>query len=167
MSDRLIAYNFIADKLGWDSKKSDSELLATKFHNRIPKNLSYTFSLETKGILSRLFSVLKGEYLIKVKDGAVVEFYSSNYLLENKPKVSFVAFDINTNDVIEYYISENNCLNKYDFLTDILLQVNHICSTPDEIPKSFQEDLIDFKEKNNIFIYASKPYGRVVEVKVM
>lgn len=166
MSDRLIAYNFIADKLGWDSKKSDSELLATEFHNRIPKNLSYAFSLETKGILSRLFSVLKGEYLIKVKDGAVVEFYSSNYLLENKPKVSFVAFDINTNDVIEYYISENNCLNKYDFLTDNLKQVNHICRQ-DKVPESFQKDLIDFKEKNNIFIYASKPYGRIVEVKVV
>jgi hypothetical protein len=162
--DHLAVYQFMISKFGgiqFDSLAEFQEAIkagaATK--RFLPGKTWGMYNIDTKEILAEGYLCRYGFDLIKVKQGKVTEYYRR--LLSNK-QYCFVSYDLETLHPIETYRNEGNQLNKYDWLTDGLGQSNNNC-TYDTLPDDFKAAVEGFAYRSQIFMYAVKPYGRVVE----
>lgn len=162
MSNRLIAYNFFAIKFGWPQKISEEELDSEPLKGRIPDIHSKMYLIETQELFSEIYHIYNTSYCVKIKDGKITDFYTTGDGHINKPNCSFITYDIQTNQPIEYYKIDGNFENKYDYNTDELLQQNIMCEFKD-LPENIKTQLQQFQFKDKIKLYAIKPYGAIVE----
>lgn len=162
MSDVVAAYNFIAAKLNWGLVQDETELQALPLPIRIPKKVSEAVTVADRAVLSSLFSALSGCYLIKVRNGQVLEFYIRNPI--GMPANCHVAIDLKTNTPFEYYTDDGIVERKFDSATDKLLAENFYASF-DKLPDDLKSQLLDYPQKDKIFGYSYKPYGAIVEIR--
>lgn len=145
-SDKAIANEFVAIKLGISE--------VTYFYT--------VYNATTKTIISRVFECSEGgiNYLIKVSSGQVTEWYKANTEFNGSVKL-FVALDVNTDEVIEYYETQAGVVTKYS--TDGTPIVTTIWCGYDAIPTDKKQLLADFSFKDTIQAYSDKSYGFCVE----
>jgi hypothetical protein len=115
-------------------------------------------------------------YHIKVRDGAVAEWYKHyGALKHNGISVDWVALDLVSGTPIEYYqsvagdIPSTTVMNKFDASTQTLATSTiHGAAGVLEIPAQFAQSLIasGFEHTDKIFGYATKSYGQIVEYTV-
>ena len=162
MHERVIAYNYLASKLGWPTKHTLEEVLVDEDVNKVPVIAHQTYLIDSLKLVSTAYVFCKDKYYVKVVDDEVTEFYIFRPENVVKQDVTYVAYDINTEKPVEYYKIDGSIETKYDFDTDAVKQVNfNTCY--DTLPANVKVKLKNFKYKRYIIIYAEKPYGRVVE----
>ncbi|EUJ10337.1 hypothetical protein Meth11DRAFT_1151 [Methylophilaceae bacterium 11] len=162
--DHFTVYQFMVSKFGgqsFDTIESFSQgLLANTVTKRfVPSKTWAMYNIDTKEILAEGYLCRYGFDLIKVKDGQVCEYYRR---LVSGRNSTFVAYDLDTLDIIESYKNIGNQLWKYDWKTGEKLQANNNC-TYDTLPEEIKRSIKDFRFRHHIFMYAHKPYGRIVE----
>lgn len=162
--NHFTAYQFMVSKFGGKSFDSMQEFtlgieanIATK--RFIPSKTWAMYNIDTETILAEGYLCRYGFDLIKVKNGVVSEYYRR---LVSGKNSAFVAYDLDTLEIIESYKNEANQLWKYDWNTGEKLQANNNC-TYETLPEDYKLALKDFKYKQHIFMHAIKPYGRIVE----
>jgi hypothetical protein len=161
-SAAVLAYNFMAAKLGWQEKKELSEVLMDEDINRLPVLRHQTYLTSDLSLISTVYQFMAGKYSIKVVNGEVTEFYVFHPEDTGKQDVVFVSYDVASGQPLEYYRQTPQTESKYDFLTDNLLQVNYF-STYLQLPETVKKEVSAFRYKDYISIYAEKPYGRIIE----
>jgi hypothetical protein len=163
-SNAVVVYNYMAKIFGWDNINSLEEM-PKQFIGRTPKLIKEIYNIDTNSKISEMYSILGSTYLIKVDlNNEVKELYIMNPT--NTKDAYIIAKNVENLEPIEYYINKQNTIEKYDYKTDKLLQVNNYVSSFEELPKEYKENLKDFEHKDRIFLYAKKPYGRIVEVSL-
>jgi hypothetical protein len=162
MHPRVIAYNFLANKLGWPQKNTLEEVMSDKDRNKVPMVRYQTYLLESLDLVSTVYQFFGHKYSVKVVQGKVTEFYIKNPEGVTKDNITYVAYDIETDKPTEYYREDNDTETKYDFETDEVKQVNYFTKYAN-LPEDVKNLLTSFKYKNYVHIYAEKPYGRIVE----
>lgn len=163
MSPALTAYNLLAKTLGWPNIVDAQGLTRLRFCGRNPQHLSRYYCLEESRFFADLFSFMSGQYLVKVNDDAAVELYTGPHPAH--PNSTNAALDMVTLEVKEFYIVVQNTEKKFDAKTDYLMQENTF-TTYDALPNDFKQDLANFENKEDIYLFARKPYGRIVECRV-
>ena len=166
MHARVIAYNYLANKLGWPTKQTLEEVMVDSDKNRIPVIKHQTYLVDGLKLVSTVYAFENQKYGVKVADGEVTEFYVEKPEGVVKPNLTYVTYDVKTGEPLEYYRKDSDEVakteTKYNFKTDEVMQVNHFARTT-ELPADVKKLVATFKYKRNIFIYAEKPYGRIVE----
>jgi hypothetical protein len=162
MSAQLIAYNAFAALLGWPEMGDADELMDVDFKGRRPIKLSDYYSVDEQRVIAELFSVLSGLYMVKLVGGGAVELYTSRH--PAFPTATNIALDVKTHRPIEYYTVDDDKERKHDAVTGELLQTNTYCRF-DELPEDFRYALAGFGRKSDIYLYARKSYGRIVECR--
>ena len=164
LDDHFAVYQFMVSKFGGISFSSSEEFVqaakngsATK--RFIPSKTWGMYNIDTKEILAEGYLCRYGFDLIKVKKGIVTEYYRR--LLSSK-RWTFVAYNLQTLDIIESYQNIENQLRKFDWITGEKLQANNNC-TYSTLPEDFRLAIKSFAYRDHVFMYAIKPYGRVVE----
>jgi hypothetical protein len=164
-SDHWLVYEFMVTRFGgisFDSKESFTEALLTGgvvTKRFVPAKTWGMYNIDTRQTLAEGYLCRYGFDLVKVKNDMVSEYYRRT--LSSKDR-SFVAYDLETLDVIEYYQNEGEQVVKYNAQTNQRMQGNVIASY-EALPNDFKSALQDFRYKESVFMYAIKPYGRVVE----
>jgi hypothetical protein len=179
-SDWYVAYEFYCNKVNLVMDNNVDAILNIK-HGFGTYGLLYShsiYNITNKDHWSNTFAYSQIEndstvlYHIKVKDGVVVEWYkSSDSLVHNDDSVEWVALDLITGDVIEYYIRTEEIngltqLYKFNANSDELDTVTtHGMIGALELPYEFQNELksCDFKYDKGVFGYATKSYGKIIE----
>lgn len=111
-----------------------------------------TFNIDTHTQLSQGW--ISDKYLVKVAGGAVVELY--------KPMPnSWESLTLNGESTIEKYELGDGVLTKYD-LNNNVLQENFV-GTLNELPAEWRVAIQDQPWASQVFLWAVKPYGRIVE----
>lgn len=162
--DHFTVYQFMVSKFGGKSFDTigdfsqgiESEIATKRF---IPSKTWAMYNIDTKAILAEGYLCRYGFDLIKVKNGAVSEYYRR---LVSGKNSAFVAYDLQTLEIIENYNNIDNQLWKFDWNTGEKLQSNNNCKY-DTLPEDFKLSIQDFSFKHHVFMYAIKPYGRIVE----
>lgn len=162
--DYFTVYEYMVSKFGGVSYANLSDFdsgvksgAATK--RFIPSKIWGMYNIDTNEILAEGYLCRYGFDLIKIKNKKVTEYYRR--LLSNK-RYCFVAYNIESLELIESYSNIDNQLRKYDWLSGDLRQANNNC-TYDTLPVDFKEAISHLEYKSQVFMYAIKPYGRVVE----
>lgn len=164
-SDHWLVYEFMVAKFGgisFTSKELFTEALVSSGEvtkRFVPAKTWGMYNIDTRQILAEGYLCRYGFDLIKVKNGTVSEYYRRT--LSSKDR-TFVAYDLKTLDVIEYYQNESQQMVKYNAQTGERMQGN-IKASFETLPPEFLSGIEDFKYKNSVFMCAVKPYGRVVE----
>jgi len=165
MRNHWLVYEFMVTRFGgvsFASKESFFDALIAKGEvtkRFVPARAWGMYNIDTRQILAEGYLCRYGFDLIKVKNGVVSEYYRRT--LSSKDR-SFVAYDLETLDVIEYYQNENQQMVKYNAQTGERMQSN-IKVSYETLPAEFLSAIQDFKYKESVFMCAVKPYGRVVE----
>jgi hypothetical protein len=168
MHARVIAYNYLANKLGWPTKQTLEEVGIDADKNRVPLVKHQTYLVDSLKLVSTIYGFENQQYGVKVVGSEVTEFYVRKPEGIVKPNLTYVTYDVKTGEPLEYYCKDSDgdsgakIETKYNFKTDEVMQVNHFAKTA-ELPEDVKKRVATFKYKNNIFIYAEKPYGRIVE----
>lgn len=162
--DHFIVYQFMATRFGgvaYDTFKAFQQGVASGDASKrfLPSKTWGMYNIDTNELLAEGYLCRYGFDLVKVKNGKVSEYYRR--LLSNKDHC-FVAYDVDTLKVVETYRNVDNRLNKYDWPSGELKQSNNNCNY-EMLPEDFKAAISSFAYKNNVFMYAIKPYGRVVE----
>ncbi|HSI44078.1 MAG TPA: hypothetical protein VK949_07010 [Methylotenera sp.] len=162
--DHYLVYEFMVSKFGGQSFDSMEALAqgikddsATK--RFIPSKTWAMYNIDSREILAEGFLCRYGFDLIKVKNGRVSEYYRRLVSAKNS---AFVAYDLNTLEIIENYKNIGNQLWKFNWKTGEKLQANNNCNY-ESLPDEFKRGIDDFRFKHQVFMYAVKPYGRIVE----
>lgn len=163
--DHWLVYEFMVGKFGgisFDSAEAFAEALfsggdVTK--RFVPCKTWGMYNIDQKTILAEGYLCRYGFDLIKVKNGAIAEYYRR---LVSGKNSAFVAYDLETLEVVEHYKNEANQLWKFDSNTGDRMQANNNC-TYATLPEDYKDAIADFKFREHVFMYAQKPYGRVVE----
>lgn len=162
--DHFTVYQFIVSKFGGksfetieDFSKGIEANIATK--RFIPSKTWAMYNIDTKEILAEGYLCRYGFDLVKIKNGKVSEYYRR---LVSGRNSAFVAYDLDTLEIIESYKNMDNQLWKFNWETGEKLQVNNNCKY-ETLPDDFKNSLKDFNYKDYVFMYAVKPYGRIVE----
>jgi hypothetical protein len=141
-----------------------AEEFNTKFGTRAAGFFLFSgmYNLDTKKFDSYLYQSSDFTTLIKISNDVVTEYYKRSEDIKN-----YVSYDIDTNEPKEYYSSEGNLEIKRDYNTHAVMQENTFC-LPHEVPEEFTS-LIESNDevkqcKNRVGLYATKPYGRIVEI---
>lgn len=164
MQDHYAVYQYLVNKFGgvsFDTPESFQEAVTTGAATKrfVPSKTWGMFNIDTKEVLAEGYLCRYGFDLVKVSKGVVTEYYRR--LLSNK-RWAFIAYDVETLEPKERYQNIGNQLCKFDWLTGQPLQANNNC-TFDSLPTDFQSEIQTFPYRKNVFMYAIKPYGRVVE----
>jgi hypothetical protein len=162
MHARVIAYNYLANKLGWKLKDSLAEVMHDADVNKVPVIAHQTYLVDSLKLVSTVYVFFKDKYYVKVVGDEVTEFYIFRPEDVAKQNITYVAYDVKTEKPVEYYKIDRNVETKYDFDTDAVKQVNFNI-TYDTLPENVKVKLKGFKYKKYIEIYAEKPYGHVIE----
>lgn len=162
--DHFTVYQFMVSKFGGISFNSDQEFFQgikanTATKRFLPSKTWGMYNIDTKELLAEGYLCRYGFDLIKVKNGVVHEYYRR---LVSGKNSSFVAYNLDTLEIIENYKNIDNQLWKYNWETDEKLQANNNCKY-ETLPDDFKEAIQGFHYKQYIFMYAIKPYGRIVE----
>lgn len=173
----LDAYNFLAEKNNWTKVSNLEELDNGCKEHYIRKN-GIMINISDYSLMSTLYlwstnwnndDVNSFLGMIKVIDGEVTEYYTRPPKIYNNMG-GWVSRDLYTNKMLEYYLYnfQDNKLQelKYDMEGE-LLQTNYMISKFDELPEEYQNALIDYPDKDKIYGYANKPYGKIVEVNCL
>jgi hypothetical protein len=157
-------YQFMVSKFGgvfFDSMLAFEEgvRLGKATKRFIPGKTWGMYNIDSQELMAEGYLCRYGFDLIKVKNGNVAEYYRR--LISNE-KYCFIAYDIDTLAPIESYSNIGNQLHKFDWNSGDLKQKNNNC-TYDSLPDDFREATKHLTYKRHIFMYAIKPYGRVVE----
>ena len=163
MSEKIIAYNFLARKFGWDLA-SDENFFDTISDFKIPHKVVSMYDIDTLKRLNAVYVSAFGTYLVKVNGKDVLEFYTTNSKHYTKENASYIALDF-FDMPKEYYLTDKTTLKKYSYETDELLQTNYLIRDFSELPQSAQVKLENFDRKDAICLYAQKEYGEIVEVR--
>ena len=168
-------YDFFADKNEWD-KVSNEEQLILECEKRIIRKLSSMYNIEDLSLLSSIYSWGNDQDAalaqLKVVNDNITEYYMvSKYYTKDFDKTfnSYsVALDMETDEILEYYFYDltSDCkqLKEMKYSKDKkFLQVNYGVSTFEDLPEEFKDKLVNFPNKESIFGYASKPYGKIIE----
>lgn len=164
-NDHWLVYEFMVKKFGgisFESTETFSQALLSgdAFTKRfVPSKTWAMYNIDAKEILAEGFLCRYGFDLVKVKNGVVSEYYRR---LVSGKNAAFVAYDLDTLEVVEHYKNEDSKLWKYDSNTGDALQANNNC-TYATLPEDYKSAIQDFKYRESVFMYAKKPYGRVVE----
>jgi hypothetical protein len=177
MHPSLKAYNFLAEKNNWTKVFTTKDLNdgckkhhIRKFSSMIRvSDYSLMSNLYVWGTKADLDSIVG---MIKEFDGEVIEHYTKvprnfKFPIKDDESVAFVSRDLSTNKILEYYAYDIAVNPKKEMKYSVkgkLLQTNHMIKKFDELPKEFQNALIDYPDKDKIRIYANKPYGMIVEI---
>lgn len=162
--DHFTVYQFMVSKFGgqsFDTMEGFSRGIEANTATKrfIPSKTWAMYNIDTKKILAEGYLCRYGFDLIKIKDGKVSEYYRR---LTSGRNSSFVAYDLDTLEIIEDYKNIGNQLWKYDWETGEKLQANNNCKY-ETLPEDFKQSIDDFSFKHHVFMYAIKPYGRIVE----
>jgi hypothetical protein len=162
--DHWAVYQFMVNKFGGRSFETyeafaEAVLLGEATKRFVPNKTWGMYNIDTKKILAEGYLCRYGFDLIKVKQGVVTEYYRR---LVSGKNPAFVAYDLETLAPIERYRNIDNQLRKYDWQSDEQLQANNNCTFA-TLPEDFKTMIQDFEFKHMVFIFAVKPYGRVVE----
>lgn len=141
------------------NKAIANEFLAIRTGDVNCKYLYSVYNATTNQKISQVF--ISGSYLIKVSNGAVTEFYESEYNL-NGNVYDYVAFG--TGDTpIEYYVyNANSTFTKYSVdgsETPVLSTISGF----NDMPSDKQALLNEFLSTDRIFVWSDKSYGFCVE----
>lgn len=165
MRNHWLVYEFMVAKFGGISFASDDlfyrALVAGGEVTKrfVPAKTWGMYNIDTKQILAEGYLCRYGFDLVKVKSGIVSEYYRRTLSTKDR---SFVAYDLETLDVIEYYQNEDGQMVKYKAQTGERMQGN-IKVSYETLPPEFRSSIQDFEYKESVFMCAIKPYGRVVE----
>lgn len=162
--DHFSVYQFMVLKFGGKSFNSIEEFIhgiesgdaAKRF---IPSKTWGMYNIDTKKLLIEGYLCRYGFDLIKVKNGIVSEY--GRRLVSGKNSV-FVTYNLDNLEILENYKNIGNQLIKFDWLTGEQLQANNNCKY-ETLPEDFKIAIKDFQYKQHVFMYAIKPYGRIVE----
>ena len=163
MSERAVAYNFLARKFGWELA-SDDMFFETLSRLKAPHKVVSMYDIDTLKKLNSIYVFVDNNYLVKVNGKDVLEFYTTNSKHYTKADASYIALDF-FDMPKEYYLTDKTTLKKYSYETDELLQTNYIIKNFSELPQSAQVKLENFDRKDAICLYAQKEYGEIVEVR--
>lgn len=161
MSDTVVAYNFMAAKLGWPVVSDDADLSTVLISARIPIKRSDAVRADDLQVLSSVYSVLGAAYFIKVTSGVVTEFYRRN--ATNRMPDLGVSLDLVTNQILERYTDDGVVERKYDATSGALLAENPYV-TFETLPEDIKIRVAALPRKDKIRMYGRKPYGDIVEV---
>jgi hypothetical protein len=162
MHPKLIAYNYFANYFDWPTLNTLQDVVNNPHIERRPKLSSQAFLVKDLSLIGSLYGVQNEKYGVKIANGVITDFYILKPDDVNKGDITYVAYDTNTKESIEYYRQNTRTETKYDFKTDQLKQTNYF-STYDNLPDNIKSAAKDFKYKKYIFIYAEKPYGTIIE----
>lgn len=141
-----------------------SEFLAVKL-GIVEVEYAYTnYNATTKQDISHVFSAKDGEknYLIKVSGDSVTEWYETNVEVNGAVR-SWVSYDLETDQPIEYYELQGYTANwKYDLSGNFIVATN-FCSGSQGIPEDKLSLLDDFIYKHRAVAWSDKAYGFIVE----
>jgi hypothetical protein len=163
--DHWIVYEFMVSKFGGKSFASEHAFFQALINQEdvtrrfVPSKAWGVYNIDSKTMVAEGYYCRYGFDMIKVKNGVVSEYYRR---LVSEKHASFVAYDLDIMEVTEYYKTVDNQEYKFDSRTGKILQVNNYC-TYMALPREFKLALSDFEYKTSVFIYAIKPYGRIVE----
>jgi len=162
--DHFSVYQFMVSRFGGKSFESIEDfsqgiVSRTVTKRFIPCKTWAMYNIDTQTILAEGYLCRYGFDLIKVKNGVVSEYYRR---LVSGKNSAFVAYDLDTLEIIEYYKNIDNELWKFDFKSDEKMQANNNCKY-ETLPDDFKVAIMDFEYKHQVFMYATKPYGRIVE----
>ena len=166
MSIIKMVYDFLSDKNGWDKVSTEEQLKKECEKRRLIKRSS-AYYVSDLSLLSTCYSFGSPDEqvigMVKEVKGNITEYYTK------PPKnlhAQWVALDINTNEILEYYLYDNppGQLKEMKYSKDgELLQVNYAINKFEDMPEEFKTKLTNFPYKENIFGYAHKPYGMIIE----
>ena len=166
--DHYIVYQFMVSKFGGQSFDTIEDFseginsgLATK--RFIPCKAWGVYNVDSKVMVAVGYYCRFGFDLVKVKNGEVSEYYRR---LISEKKYAYIAYDLNSLEPIEYYKNIGQQEWKFDWHTGEKKQVNTFCDYFG-LPTDIRLAINDFQFKYNVFGYAMKPYGRVVEFNFM
>jgi hypothetical protein len=165
----LEAYNFIAEKNNWDKVSTLEEVDSGCMEHNIRK-ISSMISISDYSLICNLYTWGTNLNLVKEINGEITEYYTvapKNFSVPTKGILRWVSRDLITDEILEYYMSDTTHIPvkelKYNMKGE-LLQTNYMISKFDQLPEEYQNALIDYPDKDKIYIYSNKPYGMVVEI---
>lgn len=151
------------------------EALDTIF-NSVTNQLGYShsvYNLTTKEYWSNTFQFwFEGkEWHIKVTKGEVSDLYTRDVTI-NAVHYDWVTYNLTTNEMYEYYISEGNdymktgsTLSKYYFEDKRFDSITYYVSCFDDLPSEQRVMLFDMPWKDGISAWCQKSYGFIVEYR--
>lgn len=117
------------------------------------------YNATTQQDIANIFAL--DNYLIKVADNQVSEFYQANVKI-NDVVYAWVSRNVQTNDVIDKYVLTANGLDKYTPDTSQQVVRTNFGGYK-TIPDDLKPLLENFKYKDNIKMWSVKNYGFIVE----
>ena len=159
------AYNFYAEKTGLELFNSIDKFKEIKNNLHFQRTF-WVYEIDSNKILSFAYGNHDGRNncIIRTVNDKVTEFFKLGHIKFTN-QTNWISYTLDGKTKIEYYDSdyENKLEKKYDWRENKLKQVNYVV-TFNDLDDETQNLLKDFEYKQNIFIYAQKPYGRVLYV---
>jgi hypothetical protein len=162
IEQKFVIYNFLAKKLGVDTYDSldaftnalennttDKRCVATKYYD--------VFDIDKQEVIASVY-LARGEFeWIKIVGNKITEHYRQTI----KNGWCFIAYDILTEEPIEYYKAEGLVLSKYDYHTHEQTGFTNGGGWL-SMPLRFKDKLKKNKYLHKVVYWAEKPYGSVV-----
>lgn len=163
----MVAYNFLANKKSVETYVSFEQFTQDKASGKLNTEchaqfFCHYYDIDKKEIIATCW-IRDWVEEVKTVNKVVTEFYK---YYAHKDFVS-VAYDLNTDQPIEYYRYNYNVLTKYMWDTHVIPPsgYNIDITSFKQLPQELQDSLVDFKYKDDISCYSLKPYGRLVYVE--
>jgi hypothetical protein len=173
------AYNFLAEKNYWNTV-STAEDLDSECKKHYIKKMFSTISVSDYTVIDNVYtwgnSYSKDNVLgaIKEVNGEVTEYYtrpSQDFVVPGpspiNARVEWVSRDLNTNETIEYYLYDRTDIITKEFrynMEGTLIQTTNIISNYISLPKEYQDALVGYSNKDNIWSYSTNSEGMIIEI---
>lgn len=134
----------------------------TSENNLHPRLVSKMIDVQTQELISNLYTWGAEQGFVKEVGGQITEYYT---LPPEGITADWVSRDPYNDQMLEYYCYQDFKELKYS-MDGHLLQENHIVNSFSELPEDIQSSLSNYPNRNQIYMYANKPYGTIVEIRI-
>ena len=159
--DFYVAYAFMCGKT---NKTTQSAVAGV---NGLGIEQAHTvYNLTADRLWARVFRYSDSDgsfWLIKVKEGVVTDWYKKSATV-NGTQYSWVTFDLNTGEPLETYTADlNGVLHKTVLSNPDAPVVSTTFAKYDTLPQEYKTLTPDWMDKNSIFAWSEKSYGKIIE----
>ena len=164
-AEQLAVYNYLATKSKTHNYSTLSALAYDERNGfadkRFIANFEYSvMNINTKEIVATVWSARNCLEWLKVVNGNVTEHYRR---FPSRPVKKFENYDLQTGEVFEHYEYRDGKSIKVDAKTGEELGFSTFC-TFDTLPEEYKLALNDISNKDKIFAWSDRAYGKIVYV---